>query len=93
MAKLERVRAGMVGGGEGAFIGAVHRHAMGLDGQYDLICGAFSRDEGNNQRTGDSLGLDSNRVYASWQEMLDKENALPADERMEVVIVVTFTFR
>ena len=89
MAKLQRVRMGMVGGGEGAFIGAVHRHAAGLDGQYDLVCGAFSRDTGNNQRTGDSLGLSSDRVYASWQEMLEAENKLPADERMEVVVVVT----
>ena len=89
MAKLEKIRAGMVGGGEGAFIGAVHRHAMGLDGQYQLVCGAFSRNEDNNQRTADSLGLDDQRVYASWQDMLAQEAKLPEAERMEMVIIVT----
>lgn len=89
MAKMARIRMGMVGGGEGAFIGAVHRHAAGLDGQYELVCGAFSRDSGNNQRTGDSLGLADDRLYASWQEMLTAEAALPAEQRMEVVVIVT----
>lgn len=89
MAKFKRIRVGMIGGGEGAFIGAVHRHAMGLDGQYELVCGAFSRDAGNNQRTGDSLGLADERIYASWQTMLSSEAARPESERMQVVIVVT----
>lgn len=89
MAKMQRIRMGMVGGGEGAFIGAVHRHAAGLDGQYGLVCGAFSRDKENNQRTGDSLGIDDNRVYASWEDMLSTEASLPEEMRMEVVVVVT----
>lgn len=89
MAATQRIRMGMVGGGEGAFIGAVHRHAAGLDGQYELVCGAFSRDEGNNKRTGDGLGLDDNRVYSSWEAMLAGEAALPCEQRMEVVVVVT----
>ena len=89
MAKFEKIRAGMIGGGEGAFIGAVHRHALGLDGQYDLVCGAFSRDTQNNQRTADSLGLEDERIYASWQDMLNAEAKLPASQRMEVVIIVT----
>ncbi len=89
MAKIARIRAGMIGGGEGAFIGAVHRHAAGLDGHYDLVCGAFSRDAGNNQRTADSLNVDAARMYADWQTMLDEEARLPEEERMQVVIVVT----
>lgn len=89
MTKVAKIRAGMIGGGEGAFIGAVHRHAAGLDGHYDLVCGAFSRDEGNNQRTADRLDIDAERRYADWQTMLDEEARLPADKRMQVVIIVT----
>ena len=89
MAKMNKVRMGMVGGGEGAFIGAVHRHALALDGQIELVCGAFSRDDGNNQRTADTLGLDDNRVYSSWEALLKAEQALPQNERMQVLIIVT----
>ena len=89
MAKMNKVRMGMVGGGEGAFIGAVHRHALALDGQIELVCGAFSRDEGNNQRTADALGLDDDRVYSSWEALLKAEQALPQNERMQVLIIVT----
>ncbi|WJG11277.1 Gfo/Idh/MocA family oxidoreductase [Aliiglaciecola sp. LCG003] len=86
---MKKVRMGMVGGGEGAFIGAVHRHALALDGQIELVCGAFSRDPDNNQRTGDSLGLDAQRVYSSWQALLVAEAALAPQDRMEVLIIVT----
>jgi predicted dehydrogenase len=86
---MSKVRMGMVGGGEGAFIGAVHRHALALDGQIELVCGAFSRDKDNNQRTADALGLNEDRVYASWQALLEAEQALPASERMQVLIIVT----
>lgn len=89
MARQQRIRLGMIGGGEGAFIGAVHRHAAGLDGQYELVCGAFSRDTDNNTRTGESLDLPVQRVYASWESMLEQEALLPDDERMEVVSIVT----
>lgn len=89
MAKTARIRAGMIGGGEGAFIGAVHRHAAGLDGHYEWVCGAFSRDQGNNQRTADALNIDEVRRYSDWQSMLEREAKLPADERMQVVVIVT----
>ncbi|MGQ7247873.1 Gfo/Idh/MocA family protein [Halomonas sp. V046] len=84
-----RVRYGMVGGGEGAFIGQVHRMAAALDGELELVCGSFSRDGDNNRRTGERCSLPAKRVYADWQEMLEAEAALPADERMEMVAVVT----
>ena len=89
MAKMQKVRLGMIGGGEGAFIGAVHRNAFGLDGQYDLVCGAFSRDSSNNENTADSLGVEPSRTYASWEDMLEKEAALPEQQRMQVVSIVT----
>lgn len=84
-----RIRYGMIGGGEGAFIGAVHRHAAGLDGRYQLVCGAFSRDRANNQRTGEALGLAAQRCYADWQQLLEGEAQLPDHERMQLLVIVT----
>lgn len=80
---------GMVGGGAGAFIGDVHRKAAALDGQIELVCGAFSRSAENSSETGKSLFLDPQRAYDSWQEMLDRERQRPADGRMELVSIVT----
>jgi predicted dehydrogenase len=59
---MTRLRLAMVGGGEGAFIGAVHRMAAALDGDWDLVAGAFSTDAGRNTRTGTQLGLAPARV-------------------------------
>jgi predicted dehydrogenase len=84
-----KIRMGMVGGGEGAFIGAVHRHAAALDGQLELVCGAFSRDAANNQRTGNSLCIESDRLYSSWQELVQQEAALPEEKRMQLLVIVT----
>lgn len=89
MAKMQRIRVGMIGGGEGAFIGAVHRHALALDGQFELVCGAFSRDTQNNRQTGDNLGLDAQRVYDSYEALLQAEAILAVEKRMEVLIIVT----
>lgn len=84
-----RLRMGMVGGGQGAFIGDVHRLAARLDGQIDLVAGAFSRDAENCKATGRKLGLDLSRCYADYAEMMQAEAALPADQRMEFVAIVT----
>lgn len=89
MAKLTKIRFGMIGGGEGAFIGAVHRHAAALDGQYELVCGAFSRDSVNNQLTGEALGIDDRRLYSSWQQLLAGEANVPLELRMQMVVIVT----
>lgn len=79
----------MVGGGEGAFIGAVHRQAALLDNQLELVCGAFSSDPGNSQRIGQSLFLDSSRCYADYVAMLAAEAALAPEDRMAFVAIVT----
>jgi predicted dehydrogenase len=79
----------MVGGGEGAFIGAVHRMAAALDGDWRLTAGAFSTDAGRNARTGAQLGLQEARVYQSLDAMLAAEQALPADERIDALAIVT----
>ena len=83
------LRLGMVGGGEGAFIGAVHRMAAALDGDWRLAAGAFSTDAGRNGRTGDQLGLDPQRVYASFDAMLAGERAQPVEARIDALAIVT----
>src|SRR5688572_15980997 len=79
----------MVGGGEGAFIGAVHRAAAGLDGVIALACGAFASDAERSRRSGASLGLPPERCYADFDSMFAAESALPASQRMEFVAIVT----
>lgn len=84
-----KIRMGFVGGGEGAFIGQAHRQAAGLDGGFELVCGAFSRDPHNTRQTGAALGLAASRCYHDWQQMLDTEALLPLDQRMELLVIVT----
>ena len=84
-----RLRMGMVGGGQGAFIGWVHRMAANLDGQIDFTAGCFSRDPENTKVTARQLYISASRAYATWQEMVDKESRLPADERIDFVSIVT----
>jgi predicted dehydrogenase len=84
-----KLRMGMVGGGEGAFIGAVHRMAAALDQQIELTAGCFSRDRENSHRTGRALYLDPARCYASYEEMAAREARLPPDERIDFVSIVT----
>lgn len=85
----QKLRMGMVGGGPGSFIGAVHRMAANLDGEIELVCGAFSSNADKSKLTGDSLGLPADRVYGSFEEMINTEKTLPADERMQFVSIVT----
>ena len=67
------LRYGMVGGGPGAFIGDVHRRAIALDGSAGLMAGSFSRTYENTLATGRALGLDSSRLYRSFEEMAEAE--------------------
>ena len=80
---------GMVGGGPGAFIGAVHRIAANIDGEIELVCGAFSSDPRKSKQAGEQLYLQPSRVYGSYKEMINAEKKLPADERMDFVSIVT----
>ncbi|MCK6617918.1 MAG: Gfo/Idh/MocA family oxidoreductase [Cyclobacteriaceae bacterium] len=84
-----KIRMGMVGGGLGAFIGAVHRKAAALDGVIELVCGSFSSNPETSRATGKALFLDANRVYSTYAEMIRKEKKLPADKRMQAVSIVT----
>ena len=84
-----KLRYGMVGGGEGSFIGPVHRMAAELDGMARLVCGAFNSDAGRSAASGRALGLDPARVYPDFRTMMETESKLPEEERMDFVIIVT----
>ncbi|MEP4147746.1 MAG: Gfo/Idh/MocA family oxidoreductase [Halioglobus sp.] len=86
---MARVRMGMVGGGEGAFIGAIHRMAAALDGEIELVCGAFSSHPERSRRSGAALCLQPDRVYSNYRDMLSAEASLPAGQRMQFVAIVT----
>lgn len=84
-----KLRFGMIGGGRGAFIGAVHRIAAVMDGQAELVAGAFSSDPEKSRVSGEDLMLDPARVYGSYQEMAKAEAKLPAGVRIDFVVIVT----
>lgn len=84
-----KLRFGMVGGGQGAFIGAIHRIAAIMDGQAELVCGCFSTNPENSLSSGKSYFLPENRIYKTYQEMMETEAKLPEGDRMDFVIIVT----
>ncbi|MGB9439850.1 MAG: Gfo/Idh/MocA family oxidoreductase, partial [Desulfobacterales bacterium] len=84
-----KLRMGMVGGGQGAFIGWVHRMAAALDQQVDFVAGCFSRDFENTTTTGAQLYLDPARCYQTYQEMAESEAKLAQDQRIDFVSIVT----
>ncbi len=79
----------MIGGGRGAFIGAVHRIAAQMDGKAELVAGAFSSDAERSQASGADLFLDPARVYGSYEEMARAESAAPRHARLDFVVIVT----
>ena len=84
-----KLRMGMVGGGRGAFIGGVHRMAAALDGQIELVCGAFSSSPEKSKASAEDLYISPDRAYANFEEMIMKEKELPEDVRMDFVSIVT----
>jgi predicted dehydrogenase len=86
---MKKIRYGMVGGGQGAFIGAVHRHAMALDAHYEFVAGALSSEPERARASGRELGLPDSRNYGSWEAMLEGELKLPQSERIQMVSIVT----
>ena len=84
-----KIRYGMVGGGRGAFIGAVHRIAAAIDQQVELVCGAFSSDPQKSKDSGADFFLPAERCYGSYEEMIKTEASLPADKRMDFIAIVT----
>lgn len=86
---MRKLRMGMIGGGEGAFIGAVHRMAAALTGEIELVCGAFSSDPDRSRNSGMELGIAPMRAYPNYRQMLEVESTLPSDVRMDFVAIVT----
>ncbi len=84
-----KIRYGMIGGGRGAFIGAVHRIAAAMDQQIHLVCGAFSSDPERSRASGADLFLPPERCYGTFEEMIKSEAKLPESERMDFVAIVT----
>jgi predicted dehydrogenase len=84
-----KLRMGMIGGGPGAFIGAIHRMAAVMDGETEIVCGAFSSDPERSKQTGALLSLPAERIYGSYKEMIRREAELPPAERMDFVSIVT----
>jgi len=88
--KLNRkLRMGMVGGGPGAFIGDVHRRASRLDGEIELVAGAFDINPKKSKQTGKDLALDPKRIYGTYTEMIKSELKLPESQRIDFVSITT----
>ena len=82
----------MIGGGMDAFIGAVHRLALNMDGQVELVAGALSVNPEMALASGRQLFLDEDRIYTDYKTMLEKEAAMPAEKRIDFVTIVTPNF-
>ena len=84
-----KLRMGIVGGGQGSFIGRVHVTAAVLDNRAVLVAGAFSSDAARSKASAADYDVPEARAYGSYQEMLDREQALPAGERIDFVTIAT----
>ncbi|MBN3520448.1 Gfo/Idh/MocA family oxidoreductase [Algoriphagus lutimaris] len=89
MSTTKKLKLGLVGGGPGSFIGAIHLNGALMDGMFELAAGAFSSDPEKSRIRGEELMLPPNRVYGSYDEMFEKELELPESERIDVVCIVT----
>lgn len=87
-----KLRMAMIGGGKDAFIGAVHRIALNMDGQVELVAGALSINPEVALDSGKALFLPDDRIYTDYKVMLEKEAAMPADKRIDFVSIVTPNF-
>ena len=89
---MRKLRMGMVGGGQDAFIGAIHRLAANMDGLIELSCGALSIKPETALASGKALFLPESRIYLTYEEMIKAEASLPADEKIDFVTIVTPNF-
>ena len=86
------LRMALIGGGGAAFIGKVHVTAATLDRRAELVAGAFSSNPERSRAAASEFGVAPQRAYGSWQELLEKEQELPEDERIDFVSVATPNF-
>ncbi|HVF97654.1 MAG TPA: Gfo/Idh/MocA family oxidoreductase, partial [Flavisolibacter sp.] len=89
---MRKLRMGMIGGGQDAFIGAIHRIAANMDGLIELSCGALSINPEIAKRSAEMLFLPASRTYTTYDQMITKEAVLPDGERMDFVTIVTPNF-
>ena len=89
---MRKLRMGMIGGGKGSFMGKVHRTAAGMDGLIELVCAALSSNPETSRLSGEELCLPEDRIYLSFEEMIQRESELPPDKRMDFVSIVTPNF-
>jgi len=87
-----KLRMGMVGGGKDAFIGAIHRLALNMDGLIELSCGALSINPDIAKDSGKALFLPEDRTYLNYEDMIKNESKMPADKRIDFVTIVTPNF-
>jgi predicted dehydrogenase len=87
-----KLRMAMIGGGRDAFIGAIHRLAINMDGQVDIVAGALSVNPEIAIASGHDIFLNEERIYTDYKTMLEKEAAMPADKRIDFVSIVTPNF-
>jgi len=86
---MRKLRMAMIGGGIGAFIGKIHREAVRMDGGVDVVAGMFNRDPKQNAEVGAALALDPERLYATWEDVIRGEAALPSDVRADFIAICT----
>lgn len=84
-----KLRMGLIGGGQGAFIGRVHATAAVLDNRAALVAGALSSDPQKAKESAPAYDIAADRAYSSVEELIDKERALPADRRIDFVSIAT----
>jgi predicted dehydrogenase len=89
MSTPKKLKLGLIGGGPGSFIGAIHLNGALMDGMFELAAGAFSSNPEKSKLRGEELMLDPSRVYGSYDELFEKELLLPKSERIDVVVIVT----
>ncbi len=89
MSSSQKLKIGLIGGGPGSFIGAIHLNGALMDGMFELVAGAFSSNPEKSKLRGEELMLDPARIYSNYDEMFAKELELPENERIDVVAIVT----
>ncbi len=87
-----KIRLGILGGGGDSLIGVVHRIASSMHDRYHIIGGCFNPDHVQNKAFGEHIGVSANRVYDTFEILIEEELKLPEEERMEVISVLTPNF-
>lgn len=90
--QTQKLRMALIGGGGAGFIGKVHATAATLDRQAELVAGAFSSSPEKSKASAAEFGVSSDRAYGTYQELMERESSLPADERIHFVSIATPNF-